>query len=71
MLKHDRKEMSEVTDVHRTNEPHRCIICNYFYFLKVNLRFQPKTLDVFDLMKKATSFDSVAIVFVNGNYYRI
>ena len=36
MLYIERIDMSEGIVVNKTNESHECIICNYFYFLKVN-----------------------------------
>ena len=32
--------MSEGIDANKTIESHKCIICNYYYFLKVSFRFQ-------------------------------
>ena len=42
MLKYDRIDVPEGIGVNKTNESSRCIICNYYYFLKANFRFQPK-----------------------------
>ena len=50
----------------------RCIICNYYYFLQVNFKFQTKTCDCcHDLMQKVTSFNNVIIAFVKENDFRI
>ena len=50
--------MFEETDVNKTNESRRCIICNYYYLLKVNFRFQPKACDgCHDLMQKEKGND--------------
>ena len=40
MLCYDRIDISGEIDLNKTNESHKCIICNYYYFLKVNVRFQ-------------------------------
>ena len=65
MLNYDRVDVSEEIDVHKTDKSHKCIICNYYYFSKVNFRFQPKLYDGYhDLMQKAISFSDVAIVSV-------
>ena len=47
MLEHDRIDLSEGTDINKNNELHKCIIYNYNYycFLKVNFKFQPKLCD--------------------------
>ena len=42
LLEYDRIDMSEGIDANKTIESHKCIICNYYYFLKVSVRFQKK-----------------------------
>ena len=64
MLEYDRIDASEGTDFYKTKESRKCIICNYYYFFKINFRFQPK---VCDLIQKAMNFNNVTIVFVKGN----
>ena len=44
MIKHDRNDVSKRIDVNKTNESCKYIICSYYYFLKVNFRFQRKAL---------------------------
>ena len=39
MFEYDRTDMSEEIDVNKTDESRGCIICRYWYFLKVNLDF--------------------------------
>ena len=41
MLFYGRTDASTEIDVNRTNESRMCFICNYYYFLKKNSRFQP------------------------------
>ena len=68
MLEHDGIDISEGIHANKFRELQRCIICNYCYFLKLNLIFQPKTCDgCHDLMQKAMSFSNVAIVFIKEN----
>ena len=56
MLEYDKIDVSNKTDVNKTNESCRCIICNYDYY-KVNVRFQQKGSGGYhDLMQKAISF---------------
>ena len=38
--------MSEGIDLHKTNKSRRCIICNFYYFLKINFRFQLKVWNI-------------------------
>ena len=42
MLYYDKIDISKGIDDNETNDSHKCIICNYYYFLKVNFRFKPK-----------------------------
>ena len=47
-------------------------VCNDYYFLKVNFRFQPKTCNgCHDLMQKAMSFNDAPIHSVKWKDYRI
>ena len=51
--------------VNKTSSSRKCIIGQYPYFLEVNCRFQPEVCDTcHDLMKKAMSFNAVAILSV-------
>ena len=64
--------MSQGIDFNQTNELCKCIICNWYYFLKINFRFRPKVCDgCHNLMQNVKSFNDVAIVFVKGNDYKI
>ena len=50
----------------------RYLICNWYYFLKINSRFQPKACDgCHNLMQVTMSFDNVTVAFVSGNDYII
>ena len=42
MLEFDRIDVFEGIDVNKSNESRKRIISNYYYFLKINFRFQPK-----------------------------
>lgn len=42
MLYYDRIDVSQGVDDDKTNNSHKYIICNYYYFLSANFRFQPK-----------------------------
>ena len=72
MLCFDRIDVSGRIDFNKSNKSRKCIICNYYYFLKVNFRFQSRVCDgCHDLLQTFISFDDVSIVSVKGNYYRI
>ena len=48
------------------------IFYNYYYFLKVNFRLQPKVCNgCHDSMQKTMSFNDIAIISGKENYYRI
>ena len=64
MLEYDRINMSEGIDANITKKPCRYIICNYYYFLSINFRFQPKTCDSCHAsIQKPMSFNNIAIFF--------
>ena len=71
MLGYYRNDMSEEIDVNKTSEQCACIICNYYYFLKVDSRFSQKVCNgCYGLKKKPKSFNNVATVSVKESYYR-
>ena len=72
MQEYNRIEVSEGIDVNKADGQDECIICHHWYFLGINLRFDPKEFNgCHDLMQKAMNFNDVAIVFVEVNDYRI
>ena len=72
MLKYDRIDISEGIDVNKTNLSKECDICHHWYFKDIGFK-QEKYLynGCHDLIKKAMSFDNVAIVYVKESAYRI
>ena len=40
MLYYNRADVSEGIGDNKSSKSYNCIICNYYYFLKVNFRFQ-------------------------------
>ena len=69
-LYYDRIDRCEGIHVNKTKESREYIICNYYYFLKVNFIFQPKLCNgCHNLMPKTMSFN-IAIVSVKENVYR-
>ena len=51
MLKYGRIYVSNRIDVNKTNDSHKRIICNYWYFFEINCTFDPNVCnDCHDLM---------------------
>ena len=72
MLEHDRIDISEGIDIDKTVKSKECDICPYWYFLDKNFNYEKYLCNgCHDLIKKAMSFNDVAIVSVKGNDYRI
>ena len=45
MLKNDRIDISEGTDVNKPNKSKECMFCHYWYFLNKNFSYGPYTCD--------------------------
>ena len=72
MLEYDRINISEGTDVNKTNASKECDICHYWYFLDKDFKYEPYLCNGCQgLMQKAMIFNGVAIVSIKGNDYRI
>ena len=72
MLEYDRIDISEGIDVNKTSLPKQCDICHYQYLKDISFRYEPRLCNgCNDLMKKAMSFNNVAIVYVKGSSYII
>ena len=72
MKQYDKTDVFEGIDTNRTGCLHEFIICNYWYFLWINFRFQRKVCDsCHNMAQKSMSFNNAAIVTVGGNGYRI
>ena len=72
MLEYERIDISEGIDVSKTNLSKECDICYCWYFKDIGFKYEPYFCnDCHDLMQKAMTFDSIAIVYVKGNAYRI
>ena len=62
MLKYDKIDAPEGINNNKTDGLRECIICYYWYLLKISLRFQPKVCDGFhDMTQKSMSFDTVIV----------
>ena len=72
MSQYDRTDVPEGIEVNKTTGLCECIICHYWFFLEINVIFQPKVCDGFhDLIQKTMNFNDVAIASVKGNDDRI
>ena len=73
MLKCNRIDISEGIDVNKTNElSNECDICHHWYFKDIGFKCEKYLCNgCHDLIKKARSFNNVAIVYVKGSAYRI
>ena len=51
MLEYARTDLSEEIDIYKTTDSCECNICHYWYFLKTNIKYQPKVCNGFhDIM---------------------
>ena len=72
MLEYDRIDISEGTDIKKTNASKECKICHYWYFKDIGFKYEPHLCNgCHALMQKAVSFNDVAIVYIKGSAYRI
>ena len=72
MLKYDRISISKGIDINKTNASKECKICHYWYFKEIGFKYEPYLGNgCHGLMKKAISFDDIAIVYVKESAYRI
>ena len=68
----DRIDISEGTDVNKTNASKECDICHYWYFKDIDFKHELYLCNGCQgLMHKTMNFIDVSIVFVKGNDYRI
>ena len=72
MLQYDRIDISERTDVDKTNKSKEYKICHYCYFLDKNFSYGPYLCDgYYNIMQKSIDFKNIAIDYVKGIAYRI
>ena len=71
MLQYDRIDISEGTDMDKTNKSKECDICHCWYFLDKNFNYEKYLCNgCHNLMQKAMNFN-VAIASIKRNDYRI
>ena len=72
MPEFDRIDISEGIDVNKTNLLKECDICLYWCFKNIGFKHEPYLCNgCYDLMGKAMSFNTVALVCVKGSAYKI
>ena len=72
MLEYDRTDISEGTDIKKTNGWKECKVCHYCYFKNIVFKHELYLCNSFHgLMQKVFSFNDVVIVYVTGSAYRI
>ena len=72
MLEYDGIDISEGTDINKTNASNECNICHYWYFKNIGFKYKPYLCNCYhDLMQKAMNFNDVSIVSIKVNDYRI
>ena len=72
MLQYDRIDILEGIDINKTNVSKQCKVCHYWYFKDISFKSEPHLCNgCHGLMKKAVSFNNIAIVYVKGSAYRI
>ena len=72
MSEYDRIDISEETDINKTNVSKECDICHYWYFLDKNFKCEPYLCNSCrELMQKAMNFNDVVILFIKEYGHRI
>ena len=72
MLEYDRVDISEGTDVNKTNLSKECELCHCWYFKNIGFKYEPYLCNgCLNLMQKAMSFNNVAFAYVKGSAYII
>ena len=72
MLEYDRIDISEETDINKTNLSKECDICHYCNFKDIGFKYEPYLCNgCHNLMQKAMSFNDIAIAYVKESAYRI
>ena len=72
MLEYDRIDISEGIDIEKTNKSKECKIYHYWYLKDIGFKYESHLCNgCHGLLQKAVSFNSIAIVYVKGNAYRI
>ena len=72
MLEYHRIEISERTNINKTNASKECDNYHYWYLLDKSFEYEPYLCNgCHDLMQKSMNFNDAAIAFVKRSDYRI
>ena len=72
MLVYKRSDISEGTDVNKTNKSKECMLCHYWYFLDKNFTYGPYLCNgCYNIMRKSINFENIAVVHIKKSVYRI
>ena len=72
MIEYERIDISERTDVDKTNKSKECMLCHYWYFLHKDFSYGPYICDdCYNFSQKPRDFKNIAIVQIKKNTYRI
>ena len=72
LIEYERIDISEGTDVNKTNLSKECDICHCWYFKDIGFKYKSYLCNgSHDLMQKAMGFNNIAIVHIKENAYRI
>ena len=72
MLEYGRIDISEGSDINKTNVSKECKVFHYWYFKDIDFKYDPYLCNGFHgWIQKAFSFNDVAIVHVKGSACRI
>ena len=66
----DRTDVSEESDVNKTNVSKECDICHYYYFLNKSFQFQPNVWNrCHDLLMMSINHSDIAILNIKSDKY--
>ena len=72
MLEYGRIDISEGTDIDKTNKSKECMLCHYWYFLDKNFSYGPYLYDCcYNMTQKSADSKNIDIVYVEENAYRV
>ena len=72
MLEYDSIDISEGTDINKTNGSKDCDICRYWYFKDIGFKYEPYFCNgCHDSMPKSINANDDAIISVKGSDYEI
>ena len=72
MISYERIDFSEGTDLHKSKESIKCMICRYYYFKSVSFKYQPFVCNgCHDFSMGVMNLSDFFIWNIKGNNYRV